>query len=83
MNYQVSVDIYPIKTVSGWSNVYHIGKGLNLDNYGDRNPAIFFISGTTEMHIASSINGNKNYVYDSQPIPLKEWTTVSVKQEKK
>ena len=33
------------------------------------------------MHISSGINGNRNRVYDADPIPLETWTSVVIEQK--
>ena len=82
-NYKVSVEICPIETIEGWTSVLHVGKGQNEAVAGDRNPAIFFLgtSGTTTMQISTHANGNLNYVVNLI-IPIKQWSTVVIQQEK-
>jgi hypothetical protein len=80
--YKVSVDIWPTKLISEWGPIIHIGTGRDRNEHGDKNPAIFFKPNKTSLYISSSVNENANYGYDSLQIPLKNWTTVSVQQEK-
>ena len=82
-NYKVSVEICPIETIEGFTSVLHVGKGRNEAVAGDRNPAIFFYGnrGSTEMRIGTYANGNLNYVVNLI-IPIKQWSTVVIQQEK-
>ena len=80
-NFKVSFELWPVNTVATWGNIIRIGLGAENNVYGDRNPAIFFKPGTTSMHIGSGINGNRNWVYDADPIPLETWTSVIIEQK--
>ena len=79
-NYKVSVDVYPMGTVNGWSSLVHIGLGGNA-NFGDRNPAIFFHSNSLRLHITSNINGNVNSQFDTEAIHPGKWTTIVIQQQ--
>ena len=79
-NYQVSVDVYPMATVNGWSSLLHIGLGGNID-VGDRNPAIFFHSDSFKLHLTSNINGNPNSVFDTEALTPGKWTTIVIQQQ--
>jgi hypothetical protein len=81
-NWKVSVDIYPLGTEEGWSSLLRIGVGGNSEMKGDRIPAIFFHSGATTMHIASYLNGNANYIFNSAAISIHQWTTIVIQQQK-
>ena len=83
-NYKVSVEICPIETIEGFTSVLHVGKGRNEAVAGDRNPAIFFYGnrGSTEMRIGTYANGNLNYAVRNLIIPMKQWSTVVIQQEK-
>ena len=72
--WSLSVEISPFGTVTGWSNILHVGIGGNFEVYGDRIPGIWFISGTTRLHISSAINGNSNFQIDTDSIPMNKWT---------
>ena len=58
--YTVMFEMIINKITSTYDSVLHIGLGGNAGVYGDRIPA-FFIKNTKELHLASSINGNKNF----------------------
>lgn len=76
----MSVEIKPTGTETGWNNVFRMGLGGDISVYGDRNPAIWFDGDSTKLHIASAVNGNKNFVTNTNPIPLNEWTKVDISQ---
>ena len=48
--------------------------------YGDRTPTIYFWSDTTKIGIFSSVNGNKIFHINTDPIPMNEWTRVEISQ---
>lgn len=75
-----SVEINPAGTVSGWGSIVHVGLGGNHAVYGDRTPGIWFVPGTTKLHIASAINGNSNYVKEPRALTLNNWTKVDISQ---
>ena len=66
--YTVMFEMIINKITSTYDSVLHIGLGGNAGVYGDRNPA-FFIKNTKELHLASSINGNKNF-WKNHPVEL-------------
>jgi len=78
--WKVSLDIMPTGVIDDWGNILHVGLGGDSDSYGDRTPAIWFRPGTTELHIASGISGNKNYYRSFPAIPMDEWTKVEINQ---
>ena len=59
----MSVDIYPLNTRSGWSNVLHVGIGGDHATYGDRTPGIWFHSdwGSKNISIRSDYMNQKKY----------------------
>ena len=82
--WSISFHIMPlgINPLKENTNILHIGTGGNWHQYGDRSPAIYFHPLTTEMHIYSAINGNKNFhcKFTASLIPMNEWTRVEVSQ---
>jgi hypothetical protein len=78
--YQVSVDVYPVSTVNGWSSLVHIGLGGDK-KFGDRNPAIFFQPNSHKLHITSNINGNPNSQFNTEALPSGKWTTIVIQQQ--
>ena len=76
----LSFDITPIVAVSGWSNILHVTIGNNHGRYGDRTPGIWFISGTTKLHICAAVNGNSNYCFNSEPLTIGQSTPIEIKQ---
>lgn len=78
--WSVSLEIYPSGILSGWSSILHVGTGGDYGVYGDRNPGIWFTSGTTKLHIACAVNGDRSYPKETDAIPLNEWTKVDIAQ---
>ena len=80
--WSVTLDIMPTGIVSGWSNILRVGLGGDMDRYGDRTPGIWFVGKTTQLHIPSAIDGNKDfYTYGfTEPLPMNTWTRVVVTQ---
>ena len=69
----------------GYTEILHLTKGENKGEYGDRTPFISSreVAGVEYFHIASAVNGDVNYYYDSaKPIPLDEWITIEISQKK-
>ena len=78
--WNISFEITPFGTLSGWSNIMHATTGGNKDVYGDRRPGIWFHSETTRLHICSAVNGTKNYCFNSDPLPINKTSTIIVQQ---
>ena len=78
--WEVSFKINPSAIHGGWSNIIHATIGRDLGRHGDRTPGIWFLPGTTRMHICSTVNGNLNYCYNTAALPLNKQSTVTVKQ---
>ena len=79
--WSLTVDIMPTGLVSGFANILRVGLGEDVTLYGDRTPTIWFNSMTTELVIASAVNGNKNYHSVVTPaIPMDTWTRVEITQ---
>ena len=86
-SYVIKFQINPTRFQSGWSSVIHFtAHGGNGETYGDRNPAVWFWSASpkdtvNKLHICSSINNNRNYIYNTpKNIPLNKWTDVEISQ---
>ena len=78
--WKVSFKLNPLGVEKGWSSVLHATIGKNHGRHGDRTPGVWFLSGTTRMHICSTVNGNANYCYNTAVLPLNIQSTVSVQQ---
>ncbi|XP_065651459.1 uncharacterized protein LOC136079550 [Hydra vulgaris] len=79
--YSVSFKIKPRSYSLGWKSVIHLTIGKDLDNYGDRTPAIFFHDDSSgRLCITSAVNGNSNYEFITQPLPLNQWTSIQISQ---
>ena len=77
--YEVSIDIKPVGTVIGWSNILHVTAGGNYKEYGDRLPALFFAPNNHNLHICSAVSGNRNYCVDTVLRPG-QYTRITVSQ---
>ena len=66
------------KISSPYHNVLLGGLGCNVERYRGRNPA-FHVKNTNDFHVASSINGNKNFGINA-PVDLNKWICVEVSQ---
>ena len=80
--YKISFDIWPTTIIAEMGPILKIETGKAKNEQGDKHPAIFFHPNTLSLHISSSVNRNANNGYDTIPIALKTWTTVSVQQIK-
>ena len=78
--WRVTFEITPLGTQKGWSNILHSTIGGNDKRYGDRTPGIWFLPGSTKLHICSAVNGKRNFCYDSSPLPLNKMSRVTVIQ---
>ncbi|XP_065656161.1 uncharacterized protein LOC100212432 isoform X5 [Hydra vulgaris] len=79
--YTVSFKIKPVSYSQGWKSVIHLTIGQNIGRYGDRTPAAWFHhDGSGKLTIASAINGNSNYYFNTQPLPLNEWSSFQISQ---
>ena len=86
-SYVIKFQINPTRFQSGWSSVIHFtAHGGNGETYGDRNPAVWFWSASpkdtvNKLHICSSINNNRNYIYNTpKNIRRGVWTDVEISQ---
>ncbi|XP_047137853.1 uncharacterized protein LOC100198704 isoform X2 [Hydra vulgaris] len=80
--FKVSFDVKPNSFAVGWRNVIHFTIGSDITTYGDRVPGVWFHhSGNGGLHIAAPINGNLNRYFDTNPIPLNQWTHIEVSQQ--
>ena len=78
--WKVSLKIHPTGIYGGWSNILHATIGRDLGRHGDRTPGIWFLPGTTRMHICSTVNGNPNYCFNSKALPLHKESRIVIKQ---
>ena len=81
--WSLSFAIKPTGVVKGWSNIMHATLGKNSKRYGDRTPGVWFISGTTKLHICSAVSGNRNRCYNSAPLPKKKFSRILIRQIQK
>ena len=54
-----------------------------METYGDRTPAIFFIT-SWGLLVTSAVNGNTNYekYLKPSPAPVNQWTSIVISQTK-
>ncbi|XP_065672701.1 uncharacterized protein LOC105845300 isoform X3 [Hydra vulgaris] len=79
--YSISFKLKPSLYSQGLKNVIHLTIGQNLGLYGERTPAVFFLQdGSGKLIIASAISNNSNYTFDSEPLPLNEWSSIKISQ---
>ena len=88
-SYSVKFDFKPTQFQSGWTNIIHLTAfGKNMDQYGDRIPAVFLQSSSTtatknKLHIYSAVNGDKNHAVSSDAVvAVGEWTTIEISQHR-
>jgi len=82
MEFEVTLDVKPLGTVSSWGNIIHVSRGGSQSTYGDRLPAIWFRPGTRRLHICSSVNNNNNYCIDrSSNLPTHRFTRIRIAQQ--
>ena len=82
MEFEVSLDVKPLGTVSGWANIIHVGRGGSQSTYGDRLPAIWFRPGTRRLHICSSVNNDNNHCIDrNSNLPSNRFTNIRITQD--
>ncbi|XP_065671478.1 uncharacterized protein LOC136089419 isoform X2 [Hydra vulgaris] len=81
-SYSVSFKIKPksYKTMV-YSSVIHLTIGGNKGNDGDRTPGVWFSNdGLGSLLIVSSVNGDVDYSYFTQPLQLNEWSSIRISQ---
>ncbi|XP_047137929.1 uncharacterized protein LOC100211098 isoform X1 [Hydra vulgaris] len=80
--FSVSFELKPSLYKTGWHSVFHMTIGQNVENYGDRNPGVWFNNdGSGKLHIAFSINGNSNYFFTTKSsLPLNVWSKIEIFQ---
>ncbi|XP_065651875.1 uncharacterized protein LOC105847418 isoform X3 [Hydra vulgaris] len=80
--YSISFKLKPETFSQVWTNVIHLTTGDNYGKYGSRIPAIFGNPSTLgSLQIASAVNGNSNYNFITQPLPLNEWSSIKISQK--
>jgi len=79
--YELTFDIKPFGTTTGWNNILHFtSTGENCCNYGDRIPSIWFYTDSTRLHIVSASNSSGNAAFNPvEELPLNAWTTVRLR----
>nr|XP_047144967.1 uncharacterized protein LOC101241106 isoform X2 [Hydra vulgaris] len=79
--YSVSFKIKPRSYSFGWKSVIHLTIGGNLGRYGDRCPAVWFLyDGSGRLYISSAVNGNYDYIFTTEPLPLNQWSSLRISQ---
>ena len=85
VQYEVSFKVFPSEFKNGWHSLIHFTKGGNGENPGDRIPGVWFHESDGDaiertLNICSYVNGNKNYCFNSQRVPVRKWTSVTIRQ---
>ena len=53
-----------------------------MSKYGDRVPGVWFHHiGDGTLYIAAPINGNLDRTFDTQPVPVKQWSHLEISQQ--
>ena len=78
----VSFEFKPLPVQNEYTNVLRFTAGTeNNGKMGDRQPAVFLAEDTTKLYICTGLNGDKDYCFTSEALPLNQWTAVVIKQE--
>ena len=79
--WRISFDLKPTAILNGYSGILRMGTGGNINNYGDRSPAIFFAPKSTKLYICSAVNGKVNYCTTSTvSVPMYKVSKIVVQQ---
>ncbi|XP_065652274.1 uncharacterized protein LOC136079791 isoform X2 [Hydra vulgaris] len=76
--YSVSFKFYLKSLLEEYRSVIHLTIGSNVEQYGDRCPAVWVISG--QLFICSAINGDKNSCITTYQLPLNAWSAIKISQ---
>jgi len=77
VNYVLNFTVTPLATVSGWSNILHYSA---TQSDSSRIPAIWFVPGTTNLHVRFSTASRANDGFNSDvALPLSAATNVSIR----
>ena len=79
--WKVSFDLTLFGEIKDWSNIIHLSIGGNMGKYGDRTPTVQTVPGTTKLHFGSSVNGKKNYNFNSEDMPVNKKIRVVIEQK--
>ena len=80
--YEIKFDLFAFYLPDSFVNIFHVTKGGNNDDYGDRIPSIYAKGGNNPfLHICSSISGNKNYCKNYN-ISSSTWISLRISQNK-
>ena len=77
--WRLSVEIEPYGTYKVWSNIIH-GTVKNDSGKGNRLPLINFQKESTGLHICYDVNNDPNYCYNTDPLPMLNFSSVVVQQ---
>ncbi|XP_065656134.1 uncharacterized protein LOC136081827 isoform X2 [Hydra vulgaris] len=76
--YSVSFQFKPTSISTKYRNIIHLSFDGDISEYGDRTPGVWMENGM--LNIASAVNKNPNYYYNTDPIPLHEWSNLKISQ---
>ena len=89
MSYKILFQFKPTSYPTGTTNLFHLTRGGNGDDYGDRAPAVF-LHHSQGLQFVSAVSGYKNY--KPRPMPgqstkkffdlpnIGEWTSLEIGQ---
>ena len=79
--WKLSFEVNPVGEIGGYSSIIHATINGDIGSPGRRTPAVWFISNTRKMHIASDVGGNSNYYYNTKvDLPRNRFSTVVIQQ---
>ena len=70
--YEVSFEINPTGTVSGWANIIDIRVGTNSLYL----PTMWLHSKSTRLHVYGTYDGSSGHIYDSKSLPSNTWSSI-------
>ena len=78
--WSISFDWRTVSFWLDWMSIIHFTIGQDIGKYGDRAPAVFLVPGTSKFHVASAVNGNSNYFFDTTTIQLNRRYHIEIHQ---
>ena len=81
--YSVSFELFINKFgTDTYQSVLHLSTGGNLDEMGNRNPAVFvYNTSPVQLHITSAVSGNKNMAKNFPGLVENKWQKIEISQK--
>ena len=80
--YTVSFEVKPLMFYKNWATVIYLTTGVNTEQNGNRNLAVFFTPDENGvMRIYSAINHELNNSFDTDFLPLNIWSSIKISQQ--